>query len=246
MSQVDQFLAALKRALKTKNILYRDLAETLKLSESSIKRILGDKSISLERIEEICKACDISFSEICKNAQFDEDVQTHTLSKEQEKILAENPRLLHYFILLNDRLTPTKIEKDFDITSSESKKYLLQLDKMNVIELHPRDRVKMKNQSGTMRFRRDGAVGKILFSQTKSNYLNHDFESELDYIRFSANHFPTESLVKFKKKLDKLVAEIQEESRLVDADDKDAQDIGILLAYRPWKYSSLDVIKKKN
>jgi transcriptional regulator with XRE-family HTH domain len=246
MSQIDQFLAALKRALKAKNIIYRDLADSLKLSESSIKRILGDKSISLERIEEICKACDISFSEICKNAQFDEDVQTNSLTKDQEKILAENPRLLHYFILLNDRLTPAKIEKDFDISASESKKFLLQLDRMNVIELHPRDRVKMKNQSGTLRFRRDGAVGKILFSQTKTNYLNHDFESELDYIRFSANHFPTDSLAKFKKKLDKLVAEIQEESRLVDSDDKNSQDIGILLAFRPWKYSSLDVIKKKN
>lgn len=245
MSQIDQFLAALKRALKAKNIIYKDLAESLKLSESSIKRILGDKSISLERIEEICKASDISFSEICKNAHFDEELEPNTLTKDQEKILAENPRLLHYFILLNDRRSPAKIEKDFEINSNESKKLLLQLDRLSLIELHPRDRVKMKHKSSTLRFRRDGAVGKILFSQTKLNYLNHEFETDLDYIRFSSNTFSTESINKFKRKFDKLVAEIQEEASLVEIDDVDSHDVGILLAYRPWKYSSLDVIKKK-
>lgn len=245
MSQIDQFLAALKRALKAKNVIYRDLAESLNLSESSVKRILADKSISLERIDEICKACDISFSEVCRNANFEEDVANYLMSKEQEKVLAENPRLLHFFILLNDGLSPLKIEKDFEITNNESKKLLLQLDKLNLIELHPRDRVKMKNKTGTLRFRRDGAVGKVLFAQTKNNYLNYDFESEQDYIRFSSNSFPPESMAKFKKKFDKLVAEIQEEGRLVASDTKGATDVGILLAYRPWKYSSLDAIKKK-
>lgn len=246
MSQIDQFLSALKRALKSKNIIYKDLAESLDLSESSIKRILADKSISLERIEEICKACDISFSEVCRNANFDEDVTQHTMSKDQEKVLAENPRLLHYFVLLNDGFTPVKIEKDFDISNNESKKLLLQLDKLNLIELHPRDRVKLKNKSGTLRFRRDGAVGKVLFAQTKNNYLNYDFDAESDYLRFSSYSFPPESMNKFKKKFDKLLAEIQEEGRLFQGDVKGGTDVGILLAYRPWKYSSFDAIKKKN
>ena len=48
MSQIDQFLGALKRALKAKNILYRDLAKALDLSESSVKRILSSKSLRLE------------------------------------------------------------------------------------------------------------------------------------------------------------------------------------------------------
>lgn len=247
MSQIDQFLSALKRALKSKNIIYRDLANSLDLSESSVKRILSDKSISLERIDEICKACDISFSEVCRNANFEEDVSNYTLTKEQEKILAENPRQLHYFTLLTDGLTPAKIEKNFEITAHESKKILLQLDKLNLLELHPRDRVKLKNKTGTLRFRRDGAVGKILFAQTKSSYLNHDFESDQDYIRFVTNGFSVESLAKFKKKFDKMVSELQEEARMVAGSDmKGLQEMGVLLAFRPWTNSSLDAIKKKS
>lgn len=248
MSQVDQFLHALKRALKARNIVYKDLAQSLDLSESSIKRILSDKSISLDRIEEICKHCDISFAEVCKNAQFDEDSNSYVLSKEQEKGLAENPRLLHYFMLLYDRYTPAKIEKEFDISSSESKKFLFQLDRMNLLELHPKDRIKLKNGGGPLRFKRDGAVGKILFTQTKLNYLNHDFESDQDYMRFTWNSFSAESMGRIKKKLEKLASELQEEALLSDSDVSDTKknEIGILLSYRPWTYSSLNVIKKKN
>ena len=246
MGQIDQFLAAFKSSLKAKNIIYRDLAKSLNLSESSIKRILASKSISLERIDEICRVCDISFSEVCRNANFEEDVSSYTVTKEQEKILAENPRLLHYFILLNDGLSPAKIEKNFEITTQESKKNLLHLDKINLLELHPRDRIKLKNKTGTLRFRKDGAVGKILFAQTKNNYLNHDFESNLDYIRFVTNVFAEESLIKFKKKFDKIVSELQEESRMASSiDPKGLHDMGVLLAFRPWTNSSLDAIKKK-
>ena len=245
MSQIDQFLNAMKRSLKAKNIIYKDLAESLSLSESSVKRILSDKSISLERIEEICKACDISFADICKNANFEEDVDSYTLTKDQERILADNPRLLHYFVLLYDGLSVARIEKDFDITPNESKKYLLLLDKMNLIELHPKDRVKLKNRVGVLRFRRDGAVGKALFTHAKNNYLNYDFNSEKDYLRFSTNYFSAESIVKFKKKFDKIVAEIREEGQMFEHDDKNATETGVLLAFRPWKDTVLDAIKKR-
>lgn len=246
MSQVDQFLEAFKRSLKSRNIIYKDLARTLKLSESSVKRIFTDKSISLERIEEICKASDISFAEVCKNAQFEETPTQYQLSKDQEKALAEEPRLLHYFLLLNDKMTPQKIEKEFEVTSYESKKILLKLDRLNLIELHPRDRVKLKNKNGSLFFRRDGAVGKALFSQTKTHYLNSEFENSEDFIRFSTVSISPELLLKYKKKFEKILSEISEEALASAVDEKLQQDMGILVAYRPWKYSSLDAIKKRN
>ena len=129
MSQVDQFLGALKRSLKARNILYRDLAETLNLSESSVKRILSSKSLSLERLEEICKATDLSFAEICRNAQFEEESHAFQLTNEQEKALADNPRLLHYFVLLHEGKKTQKIEKEYEITGQEAKKMLLELDR---------------------------------------------------------------------------------------------------------------------
>ncbi|KYG62060.1 helix-turn-helix transcriptional regulator [Bdellovibrio bacteriovorus] len=244
MSQIDQFLNSLKRALKAKNVLYRDLAKPLGLSESSVKRILSNKSLSLERLEEICRVADISFSEVVKSANLEEANQAVTLSDEQEKALAENARLLHYFMMLQEGKTPQKIERDYQIASSESKKYLFQLDRLNLIELHPRDKVKFKRQ-GFLRFRRDGPVGKALFDQTKTSYLSYDFRPE-DYIRFSFLKISPPALAKYKAKLERILLEMQEESRFEGEHNVPVQDTGVLLSFRPWQYSYMGAIKKKD
>ena len=84
MSQVDQFLSALKRAIKAKGLTYKDLQKIMNLSESSIKRILSDKSLSLERIEKICEQCNILFSEVCRLAEFTNDQGPSRMTPDQE------------------------------------------------------------------------------------------------------------------------------------------------------------------
>lgn len=244
MSQIDQFLSALKRSLKAKNILYRDLAKALDLSESSVKRILSSKSLSLDRLEEICRIADLSFSEVVKSANLEEADQPMVLSEEQEKALAENARLLHFYMMLQEGKSAQKIEREYQIPSSEMKKYLFQLDRLNLIELHPRDKVKLKRQ-GFLRFRRDGPVGKALFAQTKSNYLDYDFRPE-DYIRFTLIKVSPPTLAKYKAKLERLMMELQEESRYEVEHSVPVVDTGVLLAFRPWQYSYMGAIKKKD
>lgn len=244
MSQIDQFLNSLKRSLKAKNVLYRDLAKALNLSESSVKRILSNKSLSLERLEEICRVADISFSEVVKSANLEEASQVVTLTDEQEKALAENARLLHYFMMLQEGKSAQKIEREYQINSSESKKYLFQLDRLNLIELHPRDKVKLKRH-GFLRFRRDGPVGKALFEQTKSSYLNYDFRPE-DYIRFSFLKLSPPTLAKYKTKLERMMLEMQEEARFEGEHNVPVVDMGVLFSYRPWQYSYMGAIKKKD
>lgn len=245
MSQIDQFLSALKRSLKAKNVLYKDLAKSLGLSESSIKRILSSKSLSLERLEEICKATDISFAEICRSANFDEENQVWTLTDEQEKVLSENPRLLHFYMMLLEGKAPQRIEKEFEISNIESKKYLFQLDRMNLIELHPRDRVKLKQKAGALRFRKEGAIGRALLGQAKANYLNYDFSGDADFIRFSQLEMSPASMAKLKSKLEKLLFETKEEARFEKETSSSISDVGFLLAFRPWHYSYMDAIKKR-
>ena len=244
MSQIDQFLVALKRALKAKNILYKDLAKILKLSESSVKRILSSKSLTLERLEEVCRATDISFAEIIRLAEFDDESFYKTLTEDQEKILAENPRLMQYFMLLHDGWSPAKVLKEFEIDHEEAHKFLFQLDRMNIIELHPNDRIRLKHL-GRLKFRKDGPMGRKLFAQTKQNYLEHDFNGTNDYVRFTLSTLSPATIQKFKAKLEKLAAEIREEGRFEPNQVKGVIDIGILFAIRPWRYSYMSAIPKR-
>lgn len=244
MSQIDQFLVSLKKSLKAKNILYKDIAQALGLSESSVKRILSNKSLSLERLEEICRVAELSLADIIKSAKMDEGSRVRTFSAEQEKALADNARLLHFFMMLQEDKTPQKIEKEYEISSAEVKKYLFQLDRLNLIELHPRDRI--KTQDGFIRFNRNGALGKALFAQTKTTYLNHDFAGNHDFITFSFMGLSQTTMLKYKARFEKLIVEMQEESRFETDQNIPQQDMGILVAYRPWQYAYMSALKRRS
>lgn len=245
MSQVDQFLSALKRAIKAKGLTYKDLQKIMNLSESSVKRILSDKSLSLERIEKICEQCDILFSEVCRLADFTNDQGPARMTPDQEIGLSKNPRLLHLFLLINDGYSLKKIIKDYQIQDPELTQLLIQLDRLKLIELHPKNRIKLLFPSTGLFFSRDGVIGKALFAQVQNQFLNHDFRQAQDFLRFTQIHFTLETFNKFKKKLEKITNEALEDSQFLAQQKESFGTSGFLFAVRDWKYSSLDSIKKR-
>jgi transcriptional regulator with XRE-family HTH domain len=245
MSQIDQFLKALKRALKNKEWNYKKVAEALHMSESSVKRLLSNKKISLDRVEKICEATGISFAEVCKLAEWQNEDPYLELSFEQEKVLSDNPRLLHYFALLTDGYKPARIEKDFQITVAESKKFLFALDKCNLIELHPKDKVKLY-KNGLFRFRREGPVGQVIFEQIKQSYLYSDFKEGDGFFRFGMRRLSASALLKLKAKLEKIYLEMEEDASYAVPSESADKEYGILFAYRPWQYSIMNVLKKRS
>ena len=60
MRQSILLIEALKKSLKHKGLRYKDLAERLHQSEANIKRIFSHKTLSLQKLEEICGVAGIS------------------------------------------------------------------------------------------------------------------------------------------------------------------------------------------
>jgi transcriptional regulator with XRE-family HTH domain len=243
MSQIDQFLEALKKALKRKNIVYKDIAQKLNLSESSVKRILSSKSLTLERLEEICKLYDLQLSEIIALTDFEKDTNDFFYTDEQEKELAANPKLFQIHLLLDEGFTYQKILKDFVINENELQKLLLSLDKLNLIELHTKNRIRIPYK-GSKRFKKEGAMGKLIFEQTRSNFLQSQFKLPNEFVRFQMGHMTPQTLAKIKTKVDKFLIEISEDFSYESEDNPEAETLGILVAMRPWQYAYMDSIKK--
>ena len=244
MSQIDQFLDGLKKLLKKKNIVYRELAQKLDISESSVKRILSSKSLTLTRLEEICRLCDIKFSEIIEQTLFFEEQENAFYSEDQEKAFAHNPRLFHLQLLLEEGLNFQKIEKNYEISSTELQKLLLQLDRLGLIELHPKNRIKLTSLRDR-RFRKEGAMGKLLFEQTKINFLQADFKQPNEHVRFQMGNMSLQTLNKVKNRIDKCLEEIREEMEFEDQENPELESYGMLFAMRPWRYTWMDSIKKR-
>lgn len=244
MGQLELLLEAIKLNLKRKGITYKELALLLDMSESSIKRLLNSKTLTLKKIEQICVATQTDFSEIISLAQFDLAQKDVIYTDEQEKAFSQNPRLFHLQMLIEEGLDYKRILKNYKISETELQKLLLQLDRLKLIELHSKNVIRM-TAKGMRRFKKEGAMGRLLFEQTKTDFLQSAFKKPEEFVRFMIGNLTPETLTRIRGKLDKFLLEIRSEFHLHAPDEKNSEGFGMLIAIRPWRYAWMNSIEKK-
>jgi DNA-binding Xre family transcriptional regulator len=88
-----RIMTSLKRIMKSREITYAELGRRIQLSEASIKRIFSHATLSLERLDEICGALEVSIQEVVRLAGEQATDAPELLTLEQESALAADPRL---------------------------------------------------------------------------------------------------------------------------------------------------------
>lgn len=244
MSGTQTLVETLKRNLKSRGITYKALGLKWQLSEASVKRIMSEKDLTLERIEQACELMGLSFSELIKLSPFDLETTDQTISPANELEFSKDLRLYHFWRLLIDGLSLKQIEKKYLITNSEIQKFLLKLDRMGLIELHSNNKIKFLSGNRTL-LRKDGPLGKILIEQTKTSFLNHPFKNTAqEHLRFVMYRLSPSSAIRYKAKIDKLINEMKIESE-VESKNADSLEFGLLVALRTWESPLLQSIKEK-
>ena len=100
MNQTMEMLEALKKYLKAKGMTYRQLADEMKLSETSVKRMFSQQTLSLKRLEEVCRILDLELYDLALMARQQSRNAANVLSLDQEKALAEDSKLMAVFYFL--------------------------------------------------------------------------------------------------------------------------------------------------
>ena len=100
MSQTNQWIDTLKRCLKARGITYREVAAALDLSEASIKRLFSERSFSMQRLEQVCRLMDMSFSDLARLNDLKYSDRLTNLSDSQEAALADDKVLLDLGMLI--------------------------------------------------------------------------------------------------------------------------------------------------
>lgn len=147
----DAILSALKRALKAKEVTYKDLADHLKLSESGVKKMLTAKDLSLSRLMEICDWLGISAADLVGLAE-KEDVREVELTSEQVKGLSQDPLLFRVFWRLTEQEGLLSVARAEGLPAAELKKKLLRLERLELLRVHADGRVSLKHR-GLYRWR---------------------------------------------------------------------------------------------
>jgi transcriptional regulator with XRE-family HTH domain len=132
----------LRSALKARGLKYKDIAESLNVSEPTIKRLFQDKDCKLSRLIEICQILDISIDDIL-NKDARAEPPPKPMSAEIERKLAENDSLFALLIHLTEGLSLRETAALYNISPASIFLHARELEKLNIIEILPKDKIKI-------------------------------------------------------------------------------------------------------
>lgn len=138
--KIQQLKSTIKDLLKQKKMTYEDVAKELNCSVPTIKRVLGEEELTLSRLLELCDILEVSLSDLemlSKTAS--EKIERFT--EDQQIFLAKNKNFLAYLVHLYDQ-TPEQIAEKYNLTQKSTDKYLLGLEKNELIKVNAKLKVK--------------------------------------------------------------------------------------------------------
>ena len=150
----------IKTLLKKKGITYEALATSLECSVPTVKRILGPEELSLTRLLELCEIVEIDLSEL-ETLTKDTSVTEAKFTDEQQLFLAKNPAHLSYLFRLFNGETPKQIAEKYGLTQRSTDKYLIGLEKKELI--HVTGKQKVKPAFKALPHFGDGPLGRLYF-----------------------------------------------------------------------------------
>jgi transcriptional regulator with XRE-family HTH domain len=236
MSQRTQIVAELKRLLREQGLTYAAVAKKLDLSEANVKRLFSSGSFSLERVDLICELAGIELSELVER-MLANNVPTKQLTLTQEQEVVTDPKLFLITWLVLNRWQYADIVKEYAFSEREALRYLIQLDRLKIIELQPNNRVRLL-VSRHFSWRAGGPVQNYIHQKLVREFFATQFQQPRDEFFFHGGVVSNSALLQIKRALQSSArecVEIMERDRTLPNSDRTGA--AFVLALRPWQYS---------
>ncbi|MEY8880686.1 helix-turn-helix domain-containing protein [Donghicola sp. XS_ASV15] len=204
----------LQEALRARRMTYADLADTMGLSEPTIKRIFAARDCKLSRIIEICDALELSLSDVTDNAAR-QQAEATVLPMATELSLAADPPLFYFLILLRDLRAPEYIAQVMGLSPTRLHQMGMTLERLGLAEVGAGNKFRLLSHA-PIRFRPNGPLLALLRD------INLRFIAKgITAPTTPADHFFTvsrrmrvESAVEIRRDLNALTEKIAELARL--------------------------------
>ena len=243
MSATSTLLLGIKSALRAHKLTYRELAKRVGISEATIKRDMSRGNFSLRRLDQICSAMELTLTDLM---QPPEDLALVTqLSEAQEIALANQPKILVTYLIVNDWKFPD-IVSAFQMDDNELIDILLRLDRLKIVEYRPPQRVR-KLTSRNFSWRTDGPVHKFFITRFVPEYFQSAFGSPGDAFRFVGGTLSPESLARFAVSLERLASEFESLARHDSRLPLERRNgCSAILAVRSWEFSEFTRLRRRS
>jgi DNA-binding Xre family transcriptional regulator len=243
MSSPELVLDVLRAELRAASITYKALAERIGMSESSVKRMFGQKDMSLSRLAQICKAAGIALEDVLRRAA---DARPHagTLTLTQEKSLVANPRLLLVAICCLGHWSLEQVIETYRLTEAECIRCMAELDRLGLIELKPLNRYSLR-VSNAFQWLADGPVQQFFREHVVADYFSGRFDGAGETLMCLPARLSMASAHELAQKLQQLAGEL---ARLHRNDRKlapgERDGFTLLLGFRSWEFAAFTALRR--
>ena len=243
MAQAQALINTLKHALRENKLTYADVATGLDMSEANVKRMFSSKRFTLDRIEEICQLMQMEITDLIQKYESSRTQITH-LSYEQEKKLVSDTKLLLIAVCVRNHWTFEDILETYNIPDTESIQLLAVLDRLKIIDLLPKNRIKLR-VSEDFRWLPDGPIEKFFEKQVQNEFLKSRFHKDAESRLFLSGALSDSAVLILKRKLDELSHEFSGLHRKdMELPAAKRNNIGLLLAMRPWELAAFQNLRR--
>ena len=246
MAQTSLIISTLKKTLKSHGKTYADVAKHLELSEASVKRMFAQQSFSLNRLDAICQMMEMEITELIQQVNDSTARQITELSDDQEKQLVSDIELLLVTISVIHHWTLQDILATYTFTEAQCIQHLAKLDRLNIIELLPNNKIKIK-VSPNFKWRKNGYIQRFFRENIESDFFNSRFDMPQEKLIVLNGMLSQESNAIFQRKLERLAREFDEMTK-EDSSLPLGKRFGYtsVLAVRDWRFSVFEQFKQSD
>jgi DNA-binding Xre family transcriptional regulator len=234
MTTTATLITVLKSELKSAQMTYADLATKLHMSESSVKRMFARGDMPLTRIDAICSALKIDFAELARRVA-DEQPLLAELTLAQEKAVVGDKKMLLVAICVLSQWTLEQILSHYTLSEAEAIKYLVQLDRIGIIELRPLNRYRLK-LAKTFRWRPHGPVMNFFREHALLDYFSGGFDKDAESLMLVHGSISKSLAPTFVERLQRVAQDFAQQHQ---ADQKlpakEREGYTLVLAMRSWE-----------
>ncbi|MGB3070544.1 MAG: helix-turn-helix transcriptional regulator [Ottowia sp.] len=243
MSTTADLISALKKELKSAQMTYADLAQALDMAESSVKRMLAKGDMPLSRIDAICRALKLDFAELARRVA-DAQPLLRELTAEQERFVVHDEKLLLVAINVLSQWTLEQMTATYRLTEAEVVRYLVQLDRIGIIELKPLNRYRLK-VAKTFRWRPHGPVMQYFRENVLLDYFAGGFDGPAEGLQLVHGSISPALAPSFLERLQRVAQDFAQQHQ---TDQKmkssDRKGYTLLLCMRAWEFAAFERLRR--
>jgi len=243
MSSPELIVDVLRAELRAANLTYKTLAERIDMSESSVKRLFGQKDMPLSRLAQICQAAGIALEDVLRRAA-DARPQADALTLPQETALVAKPHLLLVAICCLGHWTFEQIVDNYRLTQPECIAAMAELDRLGLIELRPLNRYGMR-VSHAFHWLPDGPVQQFFREHMVPDYFAGRFDGPGETLMCLPARLSAASAAEVAQKIAQLAAELarlHKHDRRLPAEERDG--MSLVVGFRSWEFAAFTALRR--